>query len=107
MQAVWVYITVPQDAEAMAIARALVADRLAAGVNVVPGVRSVYRWEGAVREADELIVVAKTRADLMGRLTERVVGLHSYVCPCIVAVPIADGHPDYLSWIEAQTMPAG
>ena len=104
MQAMWVYITVSQDAEAMAIARALVEDRLAAGVNVIPAVRSVYRWKGAVHEANELAVVAKTRADLVQSLSDRIKALHSYECPCIIATPITDGNPDYLSWIDEQTV---
>ena len=104
MQAVWVYITVPQDAEAMVIARALVDERLAAGVNVIPAVRSIYRWKGAVREANELAVVAKTRADLVRPLTDRIRALHTYECPCIIATPITGGNPDYLSWIEEQTV---
>ena len=106
MQAVWIYITVAHDAEAMEVARALVEDRLAAGVNVIPAVRSVYRWKGAVRQADELVVVAKTRADLVDALTDRVKALHSYECPCIIVTPITGGNPDYLSWIGEQTVAA-
>lgn len=104
MQAAWVYITVPHDAEATAIARTLVDERLAAGVNLIPAVRSVYRWKGAVREANEIAVVAKTRADLVPLLTDRIKALHSYECPCIIATPITGGNPDYLSWIEGQTL---
>ena len=106
MQAVCVYITVAHAAEAADIAKTLVEDRLAAGVNVIPSVRSVYRWKGAVREAGELVVVAKTRAGLVDTLTDRVKALHSYECPCIVATPITGGNPDYLSWIDEQTMPS-
>ena len=105
MQAMWVYITVGDEAEASAIARMLVAERLAAGVNVMPGARSVYHWQGEVREAAELVVIAKTKADCVDALTDRVKALHSYVCPCVVAMPIAGGLADYLAWIGRETRP--
>ena len=107
MQAVCVYITSADDGEAAEIARALVDDRLASGVNVIPGVASVYRWQGAVHQANELVVVAKTRADLVEPLTRRVRALHRYQCPCIVAMPITGGNPEYLAWIEAETQTDG
>lgn len=107
MQAVCVYITVAGEGEAVTIARTLVAERLAAGVNVIPGARSVYRWQGAVCEAGELVVVAKTHAGLVDALTRRVRDLHAYECPCIVAMPIIGGNPAYLAWIGDQTLAAG
>jgi periplasmic divalent cation tolerance protein len=97
------YVSLGSREEAQAIARALVEERLAAAVNVLPGMRSVYRWQGALEEADEVLLVVKTTTALVPRLTERVVALHSYACPAVVAVPIIGGNPDYLAWIEAQT----
>jgi periplasmic divalent cation tolerance protein len=89
--------------DALAIGRALVEERLAAAVNVQDGVRSIYRWQGAIEEATEVLLIAKTRAALVPRLTARVVEVHSYRCPAVVAVPICGGNPDYLAWVENQT----
>ena len=106
MAHVAVCVTAPSRAEAEAIGRALVEARLAASVNVVPGVASLYRWEGALHEAGEAMLWAKTRADLVEPLTALVKRLHSYVCPCVIALPIAGGNADYLAWIDAETAPA-
>ena len=97
------YVSLSPCDDAQAIARALVDERLAAAVNVLPGVRSVYRWQGAVEEAAEVLLIAKTTIALVPRLTERVVALHSYQCPAVVAVPICGGNPEYLAWIAEQT----
>ena len=107
MTHVAVCVTAPSRAEAEAIGRALVEARLAASVNVVPAVSSFYWWEGALREGDEAMLWAKTRADLVDQLTARVKALHSYACPCVIALPITGGNPDYLAWIDAETAPAG
>ena len=106
MTHVAVCVTAPSPAEAEAIGRALVEARLAASVNIVPGVSSFYRWEGALREGDEAMLWAKTRADLVEPLTAKVKALHSYACPCVIALPITGGNPDYLAWIDAETAPA-
>ena len=103
MQHVAVCVTAPTQAEAESIGRALVEARLAASVNIVPGVGSLYRWEGEVREADEAMLWAKTRADLVEPLTAKIIALHSYDCPCVIALPIAGGNADYLAWIDAET----
>ena len=97
------YVSLGPREDAQAIARVLVEEGLAAAVNLVPAVRSVYRWQGAVEEAAEVLLIAKTRAALVPRLSARVVALHSYRCPAVVAVPICGGHPDYVAWIEAET----
>ena len=106
MQQVAVCVTAPSRAEAETIGRALVEARLAASVNIVPGVSSFYWWEDAVRESDEAMLWAKTRIDLVEPLTARVKALHSYACPCVIALPITGGNPDYLAWIDAETAPA-
>lgn len=98
------YITASSDEEAAAIARVLVTERLVACANIVPGVRSVFWWEGQVRNDDEVLVLCKTRDALVDNVTIRVKELHSYDCPCVVAVPIAGGNPDYLAWISAETL---
>ena len=106
MQHVAVCVTAPSRAEAETIGRALVEARLAASVNIVPGVSSFYWWEGALRQGDEAMLWAKTRADLVEPLTAKVTALHSYACPCVIALPITGGNPDYLAWIDAETAPA-
>ena len=103
MKHVAVCVTAPSQAEAEAIGRTLVEARLAASVNIVPGVSSLYRWEGAVREGDEVMLWAKTRADLVEPLTAEVKALHSYACPCVIALPITGGNLDYFAWIDAET----
>jgi periplasmic divalent cation tolerance protein len=97
------YVSLSSREDALAIGRALVEERLAAAVNIQTGVRSVYRWQGTVEEAAEVLLIAKTRAALVPQLTARVVALHSYQCPAVIAVPICGGNPDYLAWIEEQT----
>ena len=105
MSACLIYATVGDTAEAERIGRTLVAERLAAAANLVPGVRSFYWWEGEVRSGAEVVLVLKTRTDLADRAVERIKGMHSYICAGIVVVPIAGGNPAYLDWIAAETRP--
>jgi periplasmic divalent cation tolerance protein len=93
-------------AEAESIAEALVDERLAACVNILGGVLSVYRWQGAVERADQIAMIAmiaKTTQALFERLAARVRALHSYTTPAIVAWPIVAGDAAYLAWIAAET----
>ncbi len=89
--------------EAEHIADALVADRLAACVNILGDVRSVYRWQGQIERADEVALIAKTRDALFDRVASRVRDLHSYDTPAIVAWPIIAVDPDYLAWVLTET----
>jgi periplasmic divalent cation tolerance protein len=98
-----VYLTASSAEEADRIASALVEDRLAACVNILGGIRSVYRWDGAVQSDAEVALIAKTRAALFDALAARVRVLHSHKVPCIVCWPIEAGNPDYLGWIGAET----
>jgi periplasmic divalent cation tolerance protein len=100
--AVVVYVTVPPDATGRALARALVEERLAACVNLVP-VESIYQWQGQVEEGAELLLVIKTRRGLLDALSARVQALHSYSVPEMIALPIVAGWPPYLHWIAAET----
>ncbi len=95
-----VLITVPDEPAANEIARALVEEQLAACVNVVPGLRSIYRWEGRVHEDRELLLLAKTKEAVLERLVARVRALHPYTTPEVIALPVEGGFDDYLSWVE-------
>ena len=99
-----VYVTASSPDEAAAIARALVEERLAACVNQTP-VHSVYRWQGQVEEAAEILLVAKTRRSALDALAARVRALHSYTVPEIIALPLVAGSPPYLQWIVEETAP--
>jgi len=98
-----IYITTSSTEEALRIGRDVVALRLAACANVLPGVTSVFRWQGEVQEDDETALILKTRSELVEALTKRVKELHSYDCPCVVALPITGGNPDFLQWIAEET----
>jgi periplasmic divalent cation tolerance protein len=101
-----VLVTAGKREDALAIAHALVRDRLAACVNVLDGVTSVYRWEGKVCEDPEALLVAKTRRALVPRLAARVKELHTYTCPETIALPLVAGAKAYLDWLAAETAPA-
>lgn len=96
-----VLMTAGSQEEAERIAEALVGERLAACVNVVPGVTSIYRWEGKVQHDREWLLVTKSRRDVLGRLVERVQALHSYDVPEIIALPMAGGSEPYLRWLDS------
>ena len=98
-----IYMTMETEADAERIGRALVSERLAACINIVAGMRSMYWWDGAVQQSSETILIAKTRKSLVDRLTERVRELHAYDCPCIVSLAIDGGNPVFLDWIDAET----
>ena len=100
-----VFVTVANREEAEKIADALVGERLAACCNLVPGLLSVYRWKGEIHRDPEILLIAKSRRELFERLRERVIALHSYEVPEIVALPIVAGHEPYLDWIRRETAP--
>ena len=93
-------ITCSSKEEAERIAKSLVEAKLAACVNIVTGVRSLFWWEGRVDETDEALMIVKTRLDKLERLVEEVKKLHSYAVPEVVALPIVEGLSDYLKWLD-------
>jgi len=95
-----VSITTGSSEEAERIAEALVEDRLAACVNIVPAITSIYRWQGEVHRDSEVLLIAKSRPELFESLAARVRELHSYEVPEIIALPIAAGSKAYLNWID-------
>ena len=103
VRAISVYIVAADMTEAERIAEALVAERLAACVNILGSVSSIYRWQGAVERAEEVAMIAKSTEALFEPLAARVRALHSYDTPAIVAWPIVAGDAAYLGWIAAET----
>ncbi len=97
-----VLVTAPDVAVAERMVRALVEEGLAACGNVVPGVRSIFRWQGEIRAESEVLVILKTTAGDAGRLTARVAALHPYDVPEVLALPVASGHEPYLAWVGGE-----
>ncbi|GIU73494.1 MAG: divalent-cation tolerance protein CutA [Bryobacteraceae bacterium] len=102
-----VLTTCPSEEEAGRIARLLVEERLAACVQILPPMRSIYRWRGALEESEERLLVIKTRRGLFGDLSRRVRASHSYEVPELLAVPVVDGAEDYLAWMDAELRQEG
>ncbi|PNH06228.1 Protein CutA 1, chloroplastic [Tetrabaena socialis] len=101
-----VYVTVPSAKVGDALASKIVEARLAACVNILPGVTSVYWWDGKVNKDPELLLIIKTRAELLPQLTDFVRANHPYDEPEVVALPILGGSPTYLQWLKDNTAPA-
>ncbi len=101
-----VYMTAGNVDEASRIAKALVQRRLAACVNIIDGIRSIYEWEGTLQDEREVVMIAKTHADCLPELEEAVKGMHSYDCPCIVGLAVSGGNNAFLDWVRAQVDPA-
>jgi periplasmic divalent cation tolerance protein len=97
--------TAPDADTAARIARALVDERLAACVNLVPAVRSIYRWQDRVADDAEVLLVIKTRAERIEALAARLRALHPYELPELVALPVAAGLESYLDWVAAEASP--
>jgi periplasmic divalent cation tolerance protein len=97
-----VLMTAPDAEVGARLARALVEERLAACVNVVPGVRSIYRWEGRIHDDAEVLLIAKTRADRCDELAARVRALHPYALPEVLPLASAGGSVEYLAWVAAE-----
>jgi periplasmic divalent cation tolerance protein len=93
-------ITVAGVEEGERIAKALVSERLAACVNIIPGVRSFFRWEGKIDQAGEFLMLVKTRRSFVSKVREKVRSMHSYTVPEIIALPVIAGNQDYLRWID-------
>lgn len=100
----FVYITARSDVQARVIGDALVETRLAACVNILGPMTSLYWWDGAVQQGDEVVLIAKTTVAQVPAVTEKVKALHSDDCPCVVALPVdgALGNADFLQWIRTE-----
>lgn len=98
-----VLITASSEDEAAKIGSALVDEHLAACVNIVPGVRSLFFWGGKTQDAPELLLICKSRQPLLERIIARVKSLHSYTVPEVVALAVVGGSEDYLRWLRDAT----
>lgn len=95
------------DADQLAgLTRTLVEERLAACGHQITAIRSVYRWHGGVHDEPEARVALHTRRSLVAAVTERVRELHPYDVPCVIALPLVGGNPEYLAWVAAETVPS-
>ena len=97
------YITCADADEARRIGKALVSERLAACVNILPGMESHYWWNGKMDSSREAVLIAKTRAEARKSLLERVLDLHPYETPCVVFLSVTGGNPEYLDWIARES----
>ncbi|HUL60947.1 MAG TPA: divalent-cation tolerance protein CutA [Anaeromyxobacteraceae bacterium] len=98
-----VLVTAPTPERAAELARAVVEERLAACGNVVPGLRSIYRWEGKVQDDAEALLVLKTTRARFEALRERILALHPYQVPEVIALPVEAGSAPYLAWLAGET----
>ena len=97
-----VFSACDSEEQAGRIARALVEQRLAACVNILPGARSIYRWKDQIEDAAEWMLVIKSRRDLIDRLRAAMGKIHSYEVPELIAVPVVDGSEEYLAWLDRE-----
>lgn len=93
------YISFPDREEAISLGRALVENGLAAGINIFPGICSIYHWKGEIRQKMENVLIAQTTSAAYPRLEAFVAENHSYETPCLVAMPIEKGYPAFMDWI--------
>jgi periplasmic divalent cation tolerance protein len=102
----FVYMTAENLEEAQKIGRELVSVGLAACVNILPHMNSIYVWEGKIEEASEVVLIAKTVEARVADLVAKIKSLHTYSCPCIVSLRVEDGYPPFLEWV-AETVKSG
>ncbi len=98
-----VLTNLPDTASAQSLARALVESRLAACVNLMPGVQSIYHWQGAIEQTSEVTLMIKTTQRHYAQLQQAIVGAHPYEVPEVIALSVADGHLPYLHWVASET----
>ena len=103
MEFYFAYITVGSLEEARHIGRILINEQLVACINIIEQMESMFMWEGEFQNEKELVVVAKTKAELVNDLIKQVKAVHTYDCPCIVTLPVHSGNQDFLNWIANET----
>ena len=98
-----VFVTASNIKEARKIASVVVKERIVACVNIVKKIESIYWWQGKIEKSTEMLLIMKTKISLSKKLIKKIKSLHSYTVPEIIFLPIIDGNPDYLKWIEKET----
>lgn len=98
-----IFVTAKDQVQAKQIATALLEEKLVACVNMIDAVRSMYWWEGKIQDEQEVMLVIKSKAGLFEQICSKIKSLHSYAVPEIIALPIQEGNPDYLKWINTST----
>ncbi len=101
--AILVLTMLPNSDSAVELARTLVAEKLAACANILPAARSIYRWQGKVEDANEVLVLIKTRHEHFDRVRARVLELHPYEVPEVLSIPVEQGYYPYLEWLARET----
>ena len=96
------YVPVKNSAEASALATQLLEEQLIACANILPGMTSLYRWEGKIEQAEEVLLIVKTTGQKCDAATARIEALHSYECPCVVALPPAKTNDAFAKWVFSQ-----
>lgn len=99
---VLVYITTSNEEESKGIANVLVEEKLAACINIITSIESIYLWKGQIEEDNESLLIAKTKAKNIDKIIKRVKEIHSYETPAILAIPIIEGSKDYLDYIDKE-----
>ncbi len=105
IDALVVFCSCPTEEEAGRIANDLVESQLAACVNILPPIESIYRWQGAVEKAREILLIVKTTEQQFAAVRDRIGEIHSYEVPEIIALPVVSGSEPYLAWLRAQVLP--
>lgn len=98
-----VYVTAGSVEAAKAIGGAMVEQRLAACANILPGMISVYRWQGKIEHSDEVVLLLKTTAERVDALLDAINGAHDYDTPCAIALSVDQGLPDFMNWVAEET----
>lgn len=98
-----VYMTAESKQEAEAVGKSLVEEKLAACVNIIDRMESMFWWEGEVQKDNEVVLIAKTKDSLVPELVNKVKSIHSYSVPCVLALPVSDGNQAFLDWIVEET----
>ncbi len=97
-----VYVTTSKDLESKKIAKKLLEEKLAACINILPSITSIYLWKGEIEENSESIMIIKTKSELVERVIRFIEEIHSYEIPCILEIVVKTGSKNYLNWIESE-----
>ena len=102
-----IYMTAGNKEEARNVGKALVESKLAACVNIIDGMNSMYMWDGELQDDREVVLIAKTTENRVEDLIDKVKSIHSYDCPCILSIPVEAGNPDFMNWISEEVKKNG